>query len=84
MPKQQNTMMHYYISNQISEAQRVMLAMLADEALLATVEEAANVTQWGQVFNFELVAYLCQTSSALSCWIPQGQTPYKINIFTSF
>ena len=35
-------MMHYYISNQISEAQRVMLAMLADEALLATVEEAAN------------------------------------------
>jgi len=32
-------MMHYYISNQISEAQRVMLA---DEALLATVEEAAN------------------------------------------
>jgi len=31
-----------YISDQISEAQRVMSAMLADEALLATVEAAAG------------------------------------------
>jgi D-sedoheptulose 7-phosphate isomerase len=33
--------MHKYISNQISEAQRVMSAMLADAGLLATVESAA-------------------------------------------
>jgi len=35
-------MMHY-ISNQISEAQRAMSAMLADETLLTTIEAAANV-----------------------------------------
>jgi len=33
--------MNKYISNQISEAQRVMSAMLADAGLLATVESAA-------------------------------------------
>ncbi len=34
--------MRQYISAQISEAQRVMSAMLADDALLATVEAAAS------------------------------------------
>ena len=34
--------MKSYITAQISEAQRVMAAMLSDEALLATVEAAAN------------------------------------------
>ena len=66
MPKQQNTMINY-ISNQISEAQRVMSAMLADAGLLATVESAAVAKSSGN-FYFILIYHLKSDTSGHKCY----------------